>query len=812
MGPFERPQATPWSTPRGVAAVLEAWRTDAKLRRNLVLDQCLPPQAGRYAPLPPAMFPALAEALKARGIRELFTHQAEAYTLAAQGRDLVAATPTASGKSLCYNLPVLDTLGRTPTARAIYLFPTKALSRDQETALRALMTEAHLDGGAITYDGDTPGDARRSAREKTSILITNPDMLHTGILPHHASWARLFANLKYVVIDELHTYRGVMGSHLANVLRRLERVARFHGSTPVFIMASATIGNPAEHARRMLGREVALVGESGAPVGNRQVVVYNPPVVNAELGIRASYTKTAVRLAADLIRARVPTLIFGQSRNSVEVMLKYLRDAVADDKIAPELIQGYRGGYLANTRRAIESGLREGSVLGVVATNALELGIDIGMLDAVVCAGYPGSIAALWQRFGRAGRRGEQSLSVLVASSAPLDQYFASLPQALVGAPIEEARIDPDNIEILIQHLKCAAFEIPFAAGDGFRELPPGAVQDALDYLTSHEVLHASAGAGGKTLYHWSTDSYPANHVSLRSIGWDNVVIIDVERDLTIAELDWRSSHTMLHEQAIYQQEGEQYQVERLDLENHKAYVRKVEPDYYTTAMTYTRVAVIQEDAKQEISWHEHALNVGSGEVSVVEKIVGYKKIKFHSHENVGYGDVRLPEIQMHTAACWLTFSEALVAAVHAPRPAVVDAIRGLGNVMHTVAAVGLMTDPRDLGWTLGEGGEAGEAAHKDGSGVLFNPTLFFYDHVPGGIGLAERLFGERDTWLVRSRALLEGCACAGGCPACVGPPVGTVVGPNGVMNPTQATMALELPRKTMALALLELLGVPRLS
>jgi DEAD/DEAH box helicase domain-containing protein len=811
-GSFARPRETPWTSGRGVDAVLNLWRNQPKIQRNLVLDHELPAVLGRFADIPDDLSPKVREALRRRGITQLFTHQADALRQAKAGRDLVIATPTASGKSLCYNLPVLDLLAREPTARALYLFPTKALSRDQETALRAFMGEAGLDLGAITYDGDTPGDARRAAREKCAVLLTNPDMLHCGILPHHAAWSRFFANLRYVIIDELHSYRGVLGSHLANVLRRLDRVARFHGSSPVFLMASATIGNPAAHAASMLGRDVALIDDSGAPAGPKQLLVYNPPIVNAELGIRGSYVKSAVRLATDLLRAQVPTLLFGQSRNTVEVMLKYLRDAAAEDKIDPTIIQGYRGGYLPGTRRDIESGLREGRIRCVVATNALELGIDIGMLDAVVCAGYPGSIAALYQRFGRAGRRGDRALAVMVASSAPLDQYFATLPEVLVGAPVEQARIDPDNVEILVQHLKCAAFELPFAEGDAFRDLSADAVKDALDYLAKHELLHPTTTAGGRTLYHWSSESYPANHVSLRSVGWDNVVIVDLDRDQTIAELDWRASHTMLHEQAIYQQDGEQYQVEELDLENHKAYVRKVEPDYYTTALTYTRVSVIQEDKRADLVWACAPLHAGAGDVSVVEKVVGYKKIKFHTHENVGYGDVRLPEIQMHTTAFWLTVPETVVQAQSASRPAVIDAIRGLGHAMHTVAAIGLMTDPRDLGWTLGEGGEEGVPAHKDaGGGAGFNPTLFFYDHVPGGIGLAERLFVERDTLVLRARHLIEECACTAGCPACVGPTIGVLPQTQGASPASPLPASGEPARKALALALCESLGVPRL-
>jgi DEAD/DEAH box helicase domain-containing protein len=817
-GAFRATRPPAWRIPKGLSHVLERWRDDPGKKRCFTLDHRLPPRPARYADFPAELHPQLVGALRARGVQRLFCHQAEAFAAATSGRDMVVSTPTASGKSLCYNLPVLDALARDPAARGLYLFPTKALSRDQEEALKALMREAGLDHGAVTYDGDTPGDARRAARERTGIVLTNPDMLHAGILPHHTSWARLFSNLRYVVVDELHTYRGVFGSHLANVLRRLLRIAAFHGSSPAILFASATIGNPREHAARMTGREVLHVGENGAPQGPRDVLVYNPPVVNAELGIRESYLKAAVRLSADLVRAEVPTLVFGQGRNHVETMLKYLRDNLARDQVAPEHIVSYRGGYLPETRRRIEAGLRAGEIRCVVATNALELGIDIGSLDAVVCAGYPGSLAALWQRFGRAGRRQEGSLAVLVASSAPLDQYCAQEPGMLVNTPVEEARIDPDNAEILVQHIKCAAFELPFEEGEPFGSVSPGDTSDALGFLAHNELVHPVPGPRGRTVYHWASDAYPANHVSLRSVGWDNFVIIDLDTDHNIAEMDFRSTHTMLHEQAIYQHEGEQYQVERLDYENHKAYVRKVAPDYFTTAMTYTKVEVYEESELVPLrSMHEAAHDADTeqdtrasaclGEVSVVEKVVGYKKIKFHTHENVGYGEVRLPELQMHTTSFWLIVPERVVESLPYARPTVIDALRGFGNALHIVAAVGLMIDPRDLGHTLGDRTDPHSPPAKRGGAPGFDPTLFFYDQIPGGTGLAPRLYEARAELLVRARHLALGCSCGAGCPACIGPEIGqaALLGP-GAQLPERPTGYVS--RKVVIGALLDALGI----
>ncbi len=802
---FAKRPAAPWMASRGLASVLAAWRANGGVSRNVLLDRVLEGNEGSYASIPDDLAEGVAGALATRGVTQLYSHQARSFELAREGRHVVVATPTASGKSLCYNLPVLDRLAREPDARALYLFPTKALSRDQEEALRSLMKDAGVSQGAITYDGDTPGDARRAARERSGILLSNPDMLHAGILPHHArgraSSPTCASSSSTSCTRTAASSAATWPTCCAGSPASRASTARTRPSSSPRRPSATRTSTPA----RILGQKVELVGESGAPTGERHVMLYNPPVVNEELGIRASYVKTAVRLATDLVRAEVPTIVFGQSRNNVEVMLKYLRDRLEKDKIDPELIQSYRGGYLADTRRRIERGLRSGNVRCVVATNALELGIDIGGLDAVVCAGYPGSVAALWQRFGRGGRRQGPSLALLVTSSMPLDQYVANDPRFLVQAPVEHARIDPDNVEILVSHLKCAAFELPFEEGEPFGDVPPEAVADALGFLESHRVVHSAPNGQGKRVWHWATDAYPANHVSLRSIGWDNFVIIDLDRDRTIAEMDWRSTHTMLHEQAIYQHEGEQYQVERLDYENHKAYVRKVVPDYYTDAMTYTRVSVLAEDdaAFVRLGAGSEGVSAGVGEVSVVEKVVGYKKIKFHTHENAGYGDVRLPEMQMHTSGFWLTVSEDVVRSMRMSRATVIDALRGIGNAMHLVAAIGLMTDPRDLGYTLGDRSEGDGPPSSGEGGPGFDPTIFFYDHVPGGVGLAPRLFEEREALLRRTRSAIESCTCNDGCPACLGP--------DAVMLLPGSTPLLERPpggRRGLALELFDAIGV----
>ncbi|MGB0647111.1 MAG: DEAD/DEAH box helicase, partial [Bradymonadia bacterium] len=502
----------------------------------------------------------------------------------------------------------------------------------------------------------------------------------------------------------------------------------------------------------------------------------------------------AVKLTCDLLRAEVTTLVFGQSRTGVEVMLKYLREAMQSEPLEPDAVMGYRGGYLPAERRQIEQRLREGKIKCVVATNALELGIDIGSLDAVVCAGYPGSLAALWQRFGRAGRRQSGSLAILVTSSAPLDQFFALSPSRLVDERVESARIDPNNTEILVQHVKCAAFELPFHSEDGFGLIKSQALEDILKFLTHNEVLHEAAKGQGR-VYHWASEAYPASHVSLRSLGWDNFVIIDVEPDRVLAEMDWRSAHTMLHEQAIYQHDGNQYQVERLDFENRKAYVRRIKPDYFTTAQTHTNVTVTQVDEDQKVLLESGVrIEWGLGEISVVDKVVGFKKIRFQTHENVGFGEVNLPVMQMHTTACWVTLPESFIISLPWQRPVVVDALKGIVKAMHLFSVSGLMIATRDLGYVLGEHREGGEISTGHSPG--FDPTLFLYDTVPGGIGLVQRLYDSRSRLLKAASSVIANCKCSAGCPACVGP----ILGDGEISQSTN--------RRMVALTLLERLGV----
>jgi DEAD/DEAH box helicase domain-containing protein len=681
---------------------------------------------------------------------------------------VVLTTPTASGKTLCYNVPVLDTILRDKECRALYLFPTKALAQDQYQAFHDLVEATGADIGTFTFDGDTPPDARRAVRDHGHVVMTNPDMLHAGVLPHHTRWVKLFENLRYVIIDELHTYRGVFGSHVAHVLRRLRRIARFYGSDPQFICCSATIANPQELASRLTGLDMHLVSNSGAPTGEQNLVCYNPPVVNVQLGIRAGVVKSSTRIAADLITSGVSTIVFAGSRLHVEVILKYLREALSKEKLSPELVQGYRGGYLPLRRRRIEAGLRSGAVRGVVATNALELGVDIGSLDACVIAGYPGSIASLWQQSGRAGRRGGRSLTVYVARSSALDQYLVNHPDQLLGSTPEHARINPRNLFVLVDHMKCAAFELPFEAGESYADLSSEETLEVLDHLERNGVLHESQGR-----YHWMARVFPAHSVNLRGSHEENFVVIEVPTDRVLAEVDFRSAHTTLHDHAIYNIDSDQYQVERLDYENHKAYVRRVEPDYYTTAMTHTRVSVLDE----EDAGSQGEIVVAHGEVLVSRRVVGFKKLRFHTHENVGYGDITLPDQEMHTTACWITLAQGTLAALPFPRDTCVDGLRALSHALHTTATIHLMCTGSDIGRAMGDESAANRVAGapmRQHAGLRtddFDPTVFLYDNMPGGVGLAPEIHDRMGELVARAVDLLEGCGCdAAGCPACLGP------------------------------------------
>ena len=682
-------------------------------------------------------------------------------------------TPTASGKTLCYNAPVLSRILEDPSSRALYLFPTKALAQDQLAELHELTEQiksrAEQAIGVFTYDGDTPQDARRAIRGRAHVVLSNPDMLHSGILPHHPRWAKLFENLRYVVIDELHAYRGVFGSHLANILRRLQRVCRHYGSDPVFICSSATIANPRELAERLTARPFELVDDNGAPNGEKVFVFANPPVVNQALGIRRSYLAETRRIALEFLRRKLQVIVFAQSRLATEILTTYLKDACPGRPGEPEPIRGYRGGYLPLRRREIERGLREGLVRGVVSTSALELGVDIGALDACVMAGYPGTIAATWQRAGRAGRRSGRSAAVLVASSAPLDQFMVRHPDYFFEASPEHALIDPDNLHVLLDHIKCAVFELPFGEEESFG---PDGLPGILGLLAEEGFVHQSEGR-----WHWTHESYPADAVSLRSVSSDNFVVVDTTGGAqVIGEVDFTSAPATLHEKAIYLVEGRLFQVERFDFDNRKAYVEAVDCDYYTDAITYTKVTILDLfDSGQAETSVERAPRArrSHGEVHVVSRVVGFKKIKFYTNENVGAGELDLPEQQMHTSAYWLTVPAPVMAALPFPADAKRDGLVGLAHAMRSVAQLLLMCDRRDVGVSIdGDGSETPVLGGRSSTPQQLppEPQIFVFDNYPGGIGFSEPLFGLHDELLARTRAAIADCPCEAGCPSCVGP------------------------------------------
>ncbi len=732
----------------------------------------IPAREGKYCDYPPEVHPALVEALKDKGFLKLYSHQHLSWNLLKEGKNIAVVTPTASGKTLCYNLPVLDAVLKNPSARAIYLFPTKALSQDQRAELDETINRLPEEIRIFTYDGDTPQDARKAIRARGHIILTNPDMLHTGILPHHTKWIKLFENLKYVVIDELHNYRGIFGSHLANVLRRLKRIASFYGSRPQFILCTATIANPLEMAEKMIEEPVALVDENGSPQGEKYFIFYNPPVVNRFLGIRRSYVNESRRVASVFLHNDLQTIVFAQSRLITEVLLTYLKQEIEKSIKDEGLVRGYRGGYLPLKRREIEKGLREGKIRGVVSTNALELGIDIGSLDVSVLASYPGTIASTWQRAGRAGRKAGKSAAVLVASSAPLDQFIVNHPDYFFLKTPERALINPDNLSILVSHIECAAFELPFADGEKFGKAEIGEI---LKFLEEEKLVHHS-----KDKWFWTSDAYPADGVSLRSISSDNFVVVDTtEKSKAIAEVDFPSAMTTLHPKAIYICEGDQYFVDKLDYDQRKAYVKKTDVDYFTDAIDYTKIKILDVFDKKGLD----RCSICHGEVHVETQVVGFKKIKFHTMENVGSGDLSLPQNEMHTTAYWLTIPSEVFHTLPFSSEQKINGLFGLAYLLHHVSPLFMMCDIHDIGVSIGDNTtgrsvpprdiplkimrEEGQPVFTD---IAFEPNIFIYDNFPGGIGLSPSLFDLEKELLEQCLKTIQACPCQEGCPSCVGP------------------------------------------
>ena len=751
---------------------------DLKLKhgKRITGHLSLPERAGVYEPFPEDMHPGLCAALRTRGVERLYSHQACMREQVLQGHDSVVVTPTASGKTLCYNLPVIEQ-ALLQQKKALYLFPTKALAQDQVAELLELNRAAGLGLKAHTFDGDTPGDARKAVRLNADIVVSNPDMLHQGILPHHTKWAQFFENLGTIVIDEMHIYRGVFGSHVANVIRRLNRICAFYGSQPVFVLCSATIANPQELASQLVGRNVRAVTESGAPQGAKDILLWNPPVINPDLGIRASARSQITRIAKQAVRSGLQTLVFAQSRLMVEVITKYLKDKFDADPRMPSRVKAYRGGYLPTQRRETEREMRAGNVDCLVATSALELGVDIGSLDVCLLNGYPGTIASAWQRLGRAGRRKQASLGVLVASSQPLDQYIVRNPDFFLGASPEHGRIAPNQMLILLDHIRCAAFELPFSDGELFGDQ---SIEEYLQYLQEEGVLHRE-----QSRWHWIDQSYPANNVSLRSVAEGNFVVINQSRgeQKIIAEVDYSSASLTLYEGAIYMIQAQPYQVERLDWVGRKAFVTETRADYYTDAIDYTRLKILDRFDQRK---HAQA-SCSMGEVHVVKRVAGYKKIRYYSHENVGYGKVNLPDQELHTTAVWWQLDSEVLMQCFSSRWDALDGFLGAAYALHCVAAVNTMSEKQDLGRAVGNGdakwfahsgsnsrgmirNHKGESIQELDNIQRFEPTLFLYDNYPGGIGLTEPLFNMQQLLVRKAFELIQSCDCAEGCPSCIGP------------------------------------------
>lgn len=714
------------------------------LKKNIKLWKKINPVEAKYSEYPENIDTNLKNLFVEKGIVNLYSHQRKAFDIAEQKKDLVVVTPTASGKTICYNLPVLNHIINNPEARALYLFPTKALAQDQMHELNNIINTLEADIKTYTFDGDTPANARKAIRSSGHVVITNPDMLHSGILPHHTIWIKLFENLKYIVIDEVHSYKGVFGSHLANLIRRLRRICKFYGSNPQFILCSATILNPKEHAENLIERPVHLIDNNGAPSGEKHYLIYNPPVVNEQLGIRSSAVKEAAKFGSFILKNNIATIIFARSRMRVEIISTYLKEKCKSAKLA-----SYRGGYLPNERRKIEKGLRNKEILGVVSTNALELGIDIGMLDAVITTGYPGSISSMQQQFGRAGRRGEASLSVMIATSSPLDQYIANNPEFVIDSNPECACINPDNILILMDHLKCAAFELPFSEDERFAK-HLSTTKEMLEYLEEMGILKKA-----ENKYHWMNQIYPATEISLRTAASENFVIIDkTDKTTVIGEVDYHSAPTLIHDDAIYIHMGKQYYIDKLDWERRTAYCHEVDTEYYTDADSKKDLHVLEQIETKDFN----IAALSKGEINIREKATLFKKIRFNTHENLGWGKIDLPESEMHTTATWIDFDDEKLYNI-AGKETAGDILYSISYIFQNLVPIFTLADIMDI-HTLSQ-------SRADHSG---KPAIYIYDSTPGGVGLSDRVFTLLPTISNEAINVISKCNCANGCPGCIGP------------------------------------------
>lgn len=826
-----------------LVSLLDFWKRDAETAPNLVAWQTLPARLAQTGPIPEDLPTAVKQTLLAAGIHSLYSHQLEAWTHSRAGENIILSTGTASGKTLAYNLPVFASLLQDQNARALYFFPTKALTQDQFSNLQSFQSKI-VDLRSAIYDGDTPQKDRSAIRKNARIVLSNPDMLHTGILPHHTNWLEFFANLKYIVIDEAHTYRGVFGSHVANVIRRLKRVANFYGVAPQFILASATIGNPKQLAERLIEQPVHLIDNDGSARGPRHFIIYNPPIVNESLGLRKSSLLEGVRLTQDLITSNVQSVVFARSRRSVEIILRYLQGVQSPDS-SPEsplidyeslpnpqsVIRGYRSGYLPTQRREIEKGLRDGTVKTVVATNALELGIDIGGLGAAVLVGYPGTVASARQQAGRAGRGLESAAAVMIASATPLDQFLAHHPEYFFDRSPEQALLNPDHLLILLEHLRCAMFELPFQKGEGFGSLAGETIEEYLRFLLSNNEAHLS-----HEKYYWMADQYPAANISLRSASPQGVVLqvtSEDDRPWTVGTVDGESASWMVHPGAIYLHEAQQYFVKELNLEDHIARLKPIESDYYTEPLQNTEVTLLSESAQAAVPGGEKKW----GELQVTTQVKGFRKRRWYTHDNLGEEPLDMPPTDLMTTGYWVSLSAEMVTRLreagawtndpnnYGPDwPKIRERVRARDKYTCQVCGAVESGRPHDvhhkvpfraftslaeanrlenlttlcpschhkaeqnvrmrsglagLAYVLGnlaplflmcDAGDLGSHVEPMENRNFGQPTVVLYDLVPAGIGFSEKLFELHDELVARGLELVSECACTDGCPSCVGP------------------------------------------
>jgi DEAD/DEAH box helicase domain-containing protein len=698
-----------------------------------------PARAARTAPIPEALRPELRDALARRGIAELYEHQAQAYEAAVAGRHVIVTTGTASGKTLAFNLPVLDALAADPKSRALYLYPTKALAQDQARGLAELAVPGVR---AAIYDGDTPQERRPQIRRWANLVLTNPDMLHIGVLPRHDLWADFLHNLRYIVADEAHVYRGVFGSHVANVLRRLRRLARIYGADPQFLFATATIANPGELAHSLLGVDAEVVGDDAAPCAERTIALWNPPLVDAELGLRASTIGEASRLLAELVSRDLRTICFAKSRKTAELIHRF-----ASDRVSPETakrLAPYRAGYTPQQRRDIERRLVEGELLGVSATDALELGIDIGLLDCAISVGFPGTVASLRQQWGRAGRRGH-GLAVLVASEDALDQYFMREPETLFGRRVEAAILDHANPRVLDGHVAAAAYEAP--VDDADRATLGDEALERAPHVP--ELQHTKHG------WVWAGKDAPAARTPLRSASADAFTVIDASTGALLGLVELERAYSTIHEGAIYLHMGEQYLVHELDVAARRAVVEPFSGDYYTQVKKETST-----DIERTLRGERRlGLALSFGVVSVTETVVAYQRKSIRDGSTIATVELALPPSTFETEAVWYVPTPRQLDGLET-MPLLLSSLHAAEHSMIALLPLWAMCDRWDIGGLSTN-------VHQDTG----EPTVFVYDGHPGGVGISERGFDQFEGWVADTARMLEGCPCERGCPSCVQSP-----------------------------------------